>query len=78
MDSVDKSIIMFIMNAAASIVGTIATIGIGFLIKGQINIRDEARKGREKLHKNVNANTSILTKLVQCHHINHPDQLKDD
>ena len=63
----DKTIIFFILNGAASVVGTIATIGIGLLLKNQANIK-----------VNIEKATSVLTKLVQCHHINHPDQLKND
>ena len=59
-----------------SLAFSVIAVGVGFLLKGQKSIEKKAREGREKLHEKFDKSSNTLTKIVQCHNINHPGQLQ--
>ena len=58
-----------------TIVGTLITIGVGYLIHGQHSIRKEAKEGREALHKKLNPLLDRMTQIETFHKVNHPGQI---
>ena len=65
-----------------SVVGTIISILLGTLLKGQSSIRKEAKDGREKIYKKIEDQNDKHNELshevntLKAHHKqNHPGQL---
>ena len=68
------------------IIGTLLSVGISVIIKGQFTTRKEAKEGRQDIHKKMDIefksiNNKLdsqerrLTSVESCHRINHPNQL---
>ena len=59
----EKNAISVLFPILYSIIGTIISIGVGSLIKGQLSIRKEARDGREKIYNKLEAQTEKHNEL---------------
>lgn len=70
-------ITVMICSGIVSFLFAVVLIGVKRVLQGQCDIRTEATEGRKALHAKIDPIAETVTKLTQCHEINHPGQLKN-